>query len=64
MATTQTLTDYLPVKGATLYYEITGRGLPLVLVHSRWMHSSLWDRPSRRITASSAMMCAVSASPT
>lgn len=43
MATAQTLTGYLPVKGAKLYYEVTGQGFPVVLVHSRWMHSALWD---------------------
>jgi pimeloyl-ACP methyl ester carboxylesterase len=43
MSTQQTISDFLPIKGAKLYYEITGQGFPLVLVHSRWMHSGLWD---------------------
>lgn len=38
-----TQTGFLPVKGAKLYYEATGAGVPLVLVHSRWMHNGLWD---------------------
>jgi 3-oxoadipate enol-lactonase len=34
---------FLPVPGAKLYYEVTGEGEPLVLIHSRWVHSELWD---------------------
>lgn len=43
----QTETDFLPVQGAKLYYEVTGDGFPLVLVHSRWMHNALWDEQVR-----------------
>jgi pimeloyl-ACP methyl ester carboxylesterase len=34
---------FLSLKGGTLYYEAIGSGFPLVLIHSRWMHSGLWD---------------------
>lgn len=36
-------TGFLNVNGGKLYYEVTGQGFPLVLIHSRWMHSDLWD---------------------
>jgi pimeloyl-ACP methyl ester carboxylesterase len=39
----ETKTGFLPVKGAKLFYEVTGEGFPLVLVHSRWMLNALWD---------------------
>jgi 3-oxoadipate enol-lactonase len=38
---------FLAVNGGSLYYEVTGQGFPLVLVHSRWMHSGLWDEQAK-----------------
>ncbi|MBI5668520.1 MAG: alpha/beta hydrolase [Chloroflexi bacterium] len=43
----QAASGYIAVKGAKLYYDVMGRGFPLVLVHSRWMHSGLWDEQVR-----------------
>ncbi|UCE19100.1 MAG: alpha/beta hydrolase [Gemmatimonadota bacterium] len=34
---------YAEVKGAKLYYEITGDGHPLVLIHGGLMDSRMWD---------------------
>jgi pimeloyl-ACP methyl ester carboxylesterase len=37
-------TGFLPLDGGKLYYEVTGQGTPLVLVHSMWMNAALWDQ--------------------
>lgn len=38
-----TMTDYLAVNGANLYYEVIGEGDPLVLIHPRWTNSYYWE---------------------
>src|SRR5690349_8638123 len=40
---TQTTRDYLPVEGGQLYYEVTGAGHPLVLIHAGVADLRQWD---------------------
>ena len=41
--TTQAETGYVEVDGGRLYYEVTGAGYPLVLVHGMLFDRRLWD---------------------
>jgi len=36
-------TGFLPVQGAPLYYEVTGQGQPLLLIHAGVADSRMWD---------------------
>jgi pimeloyl-ACP methyl ester carboxylesterase len=31
------------VNGVRLFYELTGTGIPLILVHGSWVSHSSWD---------------------
>jgi 3-oxoadipate enol-lactonase len=35
--------SFATLSGGNLYYEVTGEGQPLVLIHGLLMHSGLWD---------------------
>jgi len=35
--------SYLPVRGGNLYYETTGEGPPLVLIHAGFLDCRMWD---------------------
>ncbi len=37
------LTDYVEIKGAKIYYEVVGKGYPLVLTHAGIADSRMWD---------------------
>ncbi len=41
--TFKTITGYTPVTDGQLYYEVTGTGQPLVLVHASCADHSMWD---------------------
>ncbi len=41
--TTQATNGYLDVEGGRLYYEVAGKGHPLVLIHAGIADSSMWD---------------------
>lgn len=47
----QVHSGFLALNGGSLYYEVTGQGVPLVLVHSSWMHSGLWDEQVKAFSA-------------
>ena len=36
--------DYVPIQGGRLYFEVNGEGQPLVLVHAGFLDSRMWDR--------------------
>ena len=43
MAKIHSETGFLPVQGAPLYYEVTGQGQPLLLIHAGVADSRMWD---------------------
>lgn len=38
------VSDYVQVDGAKLYYEVDGKGHPLVLIHAGFLDSRMWDK--------------------
>ncbi|MBX3080060.1 MAG: alpha/beta hydrolase [Anaerolineae bacterium] len=41
--TNQAKQGFAPINGVELYYEISGHGEPLILIHSLALHSGMWD---------------------
>src|SRR5437667_11691074 len=57
-------TGYAEVDGGRLYYETSGEGPALVLIHAGFLDSRMWDTQfsySQRTTGSSGMMFVASA---
>lgn len=37
------ISDFLEIEGKKLYYEVTGKGTPLIFVHAGFLDSGMWD---------------------
>ena len=44
----ETKAGFAPINGIDLYFETTGQGKPLLLLHAGVADSRMWDKPSSR----------------
>lgn len=52
LAAPSSRSGFAPVPDGKLFYETSGRGRPVVLIHSAFMSLRMWDRTARALAAS------------